>query len=179
MKAIAERYAGALADVAIEQGEVERIQSELKVFRGMADDSHELQLFLANPATPRAGKHAVIEQLAERTGSSRTLRNFLFLLVDHRRTSLLPDIESSFEHLLDVRLGVTRAEVTSADELSSADQGELTRVIQKLTGSAKVNARFRTDSALVGGAIVRVGSKIYDGSVRTQLNALRIRLAAE
>jgi F-type H+-transporting ATPase subunit delta len=179
LKAIAERYAGALADVAIEQGEVARIQSELKVFREMADDSHELQLFLANPATPRAGKHAVIEQLAERTGSSRTLRNFLFLLVDHRRTSLLPDIESSFEHLLDARLGVTRAEVTSADELSSADQGELTRVIEKLTGSAKVNARFRTDAALVGGAIVRVGSKIYDGSVRTQLNALRIRLAAE
>ncbi|HYB62373.1 MAG TPA: ATP synthase F1 subunit delta [Methylomirabilota bacterium] len=179
MKAIAERYAGALADVAIEKGEVPRIQSELKVFREMADHSHELRLFLANPAVLRAGKHAVIGQLAERMGSSRTLRNFLFLLVDHGRTSLLPDIEASFEHLLDARLGVTRAEVTSADELSSTDKGELTKVIEKLTGSASVNARFRTDSALVGGAIVRVGSKVYDGSVRTQLNALRIRLAAE
>ena len=179
MKAIAEKYAGALADVAIAQGEVARIQSELKTFREMADGSLELRLFLANPASPRAGKHAVIEKLMERTGSSRTLRNFLFLLVDHRRSSLLPDIESSFQHLLDSRLGVTRADVTSADELSSEDKAELTRVIEKLTRSTKVDARFQTDPALVGGAMVRVGSRIYDGSVRAQLNALRIRLAAE
>ncbi len=179
MKAIAERYAGALADVAIAQGDVAKVQSELKTFREMADESPELRLFLANPATPRAGKHAVLEQLMERTGSSRILRNFLFLLVDHRRTPLLPEIEASFQHLLDTRLGVTRADITSADELSPEDQAELTQVIEKLTKSTKVDARFQTDAALVGGAIVRVGSKIYDGSVRAQLNALRIRLAAE
>jgi F-type H+-transporting ATPase subunit delta len=179
LKAIAEKYAGALADVAIAQGVAPKIQAELKVFREMADESLELRLFLANPSTQRAGKHLVIEKLVERTESSRLLRNFLFLLVDHRRTSLLPDIESSFQHLLDSRMGVTRAEVTSADELTGEEKAELTRVMEKLTGSTKVEARFLTDPALVGGAIVRVGSKIYDGSVRAQLNALRSRLSAE
>lgn len=179
MKALAERYAGALADVAIAQDAAQRIQRELKAALALSDESPQLHILLANPAVLRANKHAVIEQLAERAGWSRLLRNFLFLLVDHRRTALLPDIEASFESLLDERRGVTRAVVTSADELSGEEKAELARVIERLTGSDKVDAHYRTDAALVGGAIVRVGSKIYDGSVRTQLAALRSRLSAE
>jgi F-type H+-transporting ATPase subunit delta len=179
LKAVAERYAGALADVAIAQDVAAKIQKELKVFRDFADESQELRLLLANPAVLRANKHAVIEKLVNLAGLSQILRNFLFLLVDHRRTALLPDIEASFQSLLDARTGVTRAEVTSADELSDADKTQLTRVIEKLTGSTKVDARYRTDPSLVGGAVVRVRSKVYDGSVRAQLNVLRARLAAE
>ena len=179
MKAIAERYAGALADVAIAQGAAEKIQGELRAFRLLADESPELRLLLANPSVPRADKHAVIDKLVERMDASRILRNFLFLLVDHRRTSLLPEIDASFESLLDARTGVTRADVTSADELTAEDKIELTRVLAQLTGAAKIEARYRTDAALVGGAIVRLGSKIYDGSVRAQLNALRAVLTAE
>lgn len=178
MKALAQRYAAALADVAIERNSAPQVRQDIAAFAGLMDESRELRQLLANPAVPRAGKHAVIESLVERLGSSRTVRNFLLLLVDHRRAALLPDIELAYESLLDAKLGLTRAAVTTGQELVAAERAELIGALERLVGG-RVEAQFLVDDHMLGGVRVRVGSTIYDGSVRGQLNKLRARLASE
>jgi F-type H+-transporting ATPase subunit delta len=98
--------------------------------------------------------------------------------VDHRRTELLPEIQQAFREELNARLGIVEAEVTSARELSAGEKKELTSVLEQRTGK-KIEAQFEEDGALLGGAIVRLGSTIYDGSVRDQLNRLREQLEME
>jgi F-type H+-transporting ATPase subunit delta len=178
LKALAERYAGALVDVALENKQADRVKEELAAFAAMVRESAELHAFLSNPSIARASKHAAIEQLIARMGASRTLRNYLFVIVDQRRAGMLPEIEQAFSALLDARQGVMQATVTSAADLTEGERAELDAALEKLTGKI-VQAQFNTDPALIGGAIVKIGSTIYDGSVRAQLNRLRARMISE
>lgn len=178
MKALAERYAGALVDVALENGQADQVKQELSAFVALLRESAELRAILANPAIARASKHAAIEQLVARMGASRTLRNYLFVIVNQRRAGMLEEIEQAFSRILDARQGITQALVSSATELSPTERAELTAALRKMTGE-KVQAKFMMDSALIGGAIVSIGTTIYDGSVRTQLERLRARMISE
>ena len=178
MKALAERYAGALVEVALENKQADQVKRELAAFAAMIRESAELHAFLSNPSIARASKHAAIEQLVARMGASRTLRNYLFVIVDQRRAGLLPEIEQAFSALLDARQGITQAMVTSAADLTPNERAELDATLAKLTGR-KVQAQFKTDPTLIGGAVVKIGSTIYDGSVRSQLDRLRARMIAE
>jgi F-type H+-transporting ATPase subunit delta len=178
LKALAERYASALVDVAIEKNQADQVKQELAAFAAMVRESAELHAFLANPSIARASKHAAIEQLVARMGASRTLRNYLFVIVDQRRAGMLPEIEQAFSALLDARQGIMQATVTSAADLTANERAELDAALAKLTGK-KVQAQFKTDPALIGGAVVRIGSTIYDGSVRAQLDRLRARMISE
>ena len=178
MKALAERYAGALVEVALENKQADQVKKELAAFAAMIRESAELHAFLSNPSIARASKHAAIEQLVARMGASRTLRNYLFVIVDQRRAGLLPEIEQAFSALLDARQGITQAMVTSAADLTANERAELDATLAKLTGR-KVQAQFKTDPTLIGGAVVKIGSTIYDGSVRSQLDRLRARMIAE
>jgi F-type H+-transporting ATPase subunit delta len=178
LKALSERYAAALADVAVERNSAPQVQQEITAFAAVLDESQELREVLANPAVPRAAKHGVIERLVERLGVSRTVRNFLLLLVDHRRAALLPEIERAYASLLDAKLGITRAEVSTGEELSAAERAELIATLERLLGG-RVEARYQVNPVMIGGARVRVGSTIYDGSVRAQLDRLRARMISE
>ena len=178
MNALAARYASALVDVALENKQADLVKQELAAFAAMVRESAELHAFLANPTIARAGKHAAIEQLVERMGASRTLRNYLFVIVDQRRAGMLPEIEQAFSALLDARMGITQATVTSAADLTAGERAELDAVLAKLTGK-KVQAEFTTDPALIGGAVIQIGSTIYDGSVRAKLERLRARMISE
>ena len=178
MKALAHRYASALVDVAIEQGKAEELKVELAGFGALLQESADLRNLLANPAVAREQKHGVIEKLIARLGASRALRNFLFVLVDNRRAALLLQIQQAFEELLHARMGVAEAQVTSARELTAAEKTDLIKALAHLTGK-RVEARYALDPDLIGGAVVRIGSTVYDGSVRQQLNRLRDRLASE
>ena len=178
MKALAERYASALVDVALEKKQADQIKSELSAFAALVRESPELHAFLANPTIARAIKHAAIEQLVARMGASRTLRNYLFVIVDQRRAGMLEEIEQAFSRILDARQGITQAAVTSAAELSAKERAELAAVLTKLT-QKRVQTEFATDSTLIGGAVVRIGSTIYDGSVRTRLERMRARMISE
>lgn len=178
MKALAERYAGALVDVALEKKQADVVKRELSAFAALVRESAELHAFLANPAIARSAKHAAIEQLVAKMGASRTLRNYLFVIVDQRRAGMLEEIEQAFGRLLDARQGITQATVTSAAELTKQERAELVRILAKLTGE-KVQAEYTTDSELIGGAVVRIGSTIYDGSVRTQLERMRTRMISK
>ena len=178
MKAMAHRYARALADVVIEHGTAEAVKLELAAFAQMVSESEDLRNFLANPAVARANKQAVVEELVERLKGSKTLRNFLLVLVDNRRAGLLNEISDAFEAELRTRLGVAKADVTSARDLSGEERMELVRTLEQMTGK-RVEANYSLDPELIAGAQVRIGSTVYDGSVREQLNQMRSLLAAE
>ncbi|MGB7845755.1 MAG: ATP synthase F1 subunit delta [Candidatus Acidiferrum sp.] len=178
MKSASLQYATALADIVLQQGAAEPANRQLADFKAAYAESAELRNFLASPAVAREAKHAVIEQLVVRMGASRIIRNFLFVIVDNQRIQLLPEIAVSFEQVLRQRQGVAEAEVASAIELNEGQRTELVRTLERLTGK-KIQAKYSLDRGLVGGAVVRIGDTIYDGSLRNRLNQLRARLTAE
>jgi len=123
-------------------------------------------------------KHAVIEKIVARLSASKIIRNFLFVLADHQRTQLIPEVIAAFHQVIRQRQGVAEAEVSSAVELSAAQKQELAATLARLTGK-KIETKYALDAALLGGAVVRIGDTIYDGSLRSRLNEMRTRLAAE
>lgn len=178
MKALALRYARALADVAVEQKKADAIRKELVGFVALMQESADLRNTLASPAVAREKKHAVIGALAKRIGAGKAVRNFLFVLVDNRRTALLPQIREAFEAQLLERMGVTYAQVSTARELGAREKAELNKALEQMTGK-RVEAEYKLDGALIGGAVVCIGSTVYDGSVSKQLSRMRASLAQE
>jgi F-type H+-transporting ATPase subunit delta len=172
------QYATALADIALEQGAAEPVKQQLEDFGAAYAESAELRSVLSSPAVERTAKHGVIEKLATRMGASRIVRNFLFIMVDNQRTHLWPEILQTFEGVIRQRQGVAEAEVTSSAELTAPQKTQLQQTLERLTGR-KIQAKYSLDPALLGGAVVRIGDTIYDGSVRNRLNQMRARLAAE
>jgi F-type H+-transporting ATPase subunit delta len=178
---VAARYANALADVVTAPNSgttAERTIAELRSFEFALRYSPELYSVLITPAVPPARKKAVVGRIADILKLSRITRNFLFVLVDHRRIPALSGIIQNLEEVLDHRLGYARAEVASAVELTEAQQMALNAQLERLTGK-RIRMRFTTDPALIGGAVARINSTVYDGSVRGQLAALERRLSAE
>jgi len=178
LSAVAERYAAALADVAVERKNSETIKRNLAAFVEAFSSVADLRNALESPALNAEVKRKVIAEVAGKMGLDVAVRNFIYLVVDHRRTEILPEIEEAFLLELNERLGIVEAEVTSAHELNDDEKRQLRTVLEQRTGK-KVEARFQIDSALLGGAIVRLGSTIYDGSVRDQLKRLREQLETE
>ncbi|MEX2262079.1 MAG: ATP synthase F1 subunit delta [Bryobacteraceae bacterium] len=178
MARVASRYAAALVEVVTaDKSPVapERAVEELRAFRDAAQASEELRNVLASPAIPPARKRAVIRKLGESMDLSLAVRNFLYVVVDHRRTGELPEMAEAFETLLDARLGVVRASATTAYPLSGEQADSLKAEFGKLTGST-VRLESSVDPSLIGGVRVRIGSTVYDGSVRGRLEALGRRL---
>jgi F-type H+-transporting ATPase subunit delta len=178
LKSASLQYANALADIVLAQGAAEPARKQLADFGAVYGESAELRNFLATPAVTREEKHAVVEKLVARLGASRIIRNFLFIIVDHRRSHLLPEIIETFEHVLRERQGLAEAVVTSAIELNNAQKSALLQTLERLTGK-KIQAKYALQPGLLGGAVVRVGDTVYDGSVRNRLNLLRAQLTAE
>ena len=181
LSAVATRYASALADVVTAGGSSLRPEdavAQLRAFQAALRLSPELHNALVTPAVPGSRKKAVVGRIADILQLSRIARNFLFVLVDHRRIASLTEIIHSFELVVDERLGFARAEVTAASELSEAQRTALSRQLERLTGK-RIRARYAVDAALIGGVVARIGSTVYNGSVRGQLDSLQRRLSAE
>jgi F-type H+-transporting ATPase subunit delta len=178
LKSASLQYANALADVALAQGAAAPTVKQLSEFGTAYAQSAELRTFLASPAVTSEQKHAVIEKIISRLGASKILRNFLYIIADSHRTQLLPEIITTFEEVLRQRQGIAEAEISSAVELSAAQKKEFAATLAKLTGK-KMETKYSLDPALLGGAVVRIGDTIYDGSLRNRLNEMRARLAAE
>ncbi len=168
MKSASLQYATALADIALEQGAAEPVKKQLAEFLALYGESAELRNSLSSPAVERAAKHGVIEKITARMGASRIVRNFLFVVTDNQRAHLLPEILQTFESVIRQRQGMAEAEVSSAAELTAGQK----------TGK-KIQAKYTLDPGLLGGAVVRIGDTIYDGSVKNRLNQMRARLSAE
>jgi F-type H+-transporting ATPase subunit delta len=179
LSAVATRYANALADVVTATSAVLRPQdavAQLRTFEATLRSSPELHNALTTPAVPSARKKAVVGRIADLEGLSRIARNFLFVLVDHRRIALLPEIIEIFERVVDERLGFVQAAVASAANLSEEQRAALTSEFERLTGK-RIRMRFTVDPSLIGGVVAHIGSTVYDGSVRGQLASLERRLS--
>jgi F-type H+-transporting ATPase subunit delta len=170
-------YAEALAAVALAENRPEQMRRELEDFLAMMAESADLRNFLASPAVANSAKQGVIAKLIERMGASEALRNFLFLVVDHRRVGLLGAIGQAFGQELNARLGILEARISTARELDAEEKRAIEDELARETGK-RIEASYRIEKELEGGAVVRIGSTIYDGSVRASLEQLRARMAA-
>jgi len=172
------QYANALADIAMAQGAADAVTQQLIGFGALYAESAELRKFLPSPAVTREAKHRVIDKLLARVGGSKIVRNFLFVVVDHQRTHVLPEMIIAFQEAIRQREGITEAQISSAVELNATQKAEMESTLERMTGK-RVEAKFSLEPQLLGGAVVRVGDTVYDGSLRSRLNELRARLASE
>jgi F-type H+-transporting ATPase subunit delta len=177
-RALAVRYARALADLVLEPGsgaEPGAVTAEIESFAQAIVACPDLGLALGSPMVPPARKRAVVGRLAQSLPLSSLVSRFLYVLIDHRRTELIGDVREAFEAVVDERLGIVRADVASARELTPAERERILASLARLTGR-QARARFRVERGLIGGAMARIGSTVYDGSVRGQLQGLKQRL---
>ena len=172
---VARRYASALADVVLKSGEAETVKSELKVWEEMMESNAELTNAFRNPAIAHLSKEKVLEQLIAKASPTKTTTNFLRVLLQNGRISDLADINARFAVVLEERSGVVAAEVTSARELAADEKASLESNIEKAVG-CKVRLNYTIDESIIGGVVTRIGSTVYDGSVRTQLENLKQQL---
>jgi F-type H+-transporting ATPase subunit delta len=175
LKSASLQYANALADVALAQQNAPAIAGQLGDFVTAYQESAELRNFFASPAATSAAKRGVAEKIAAQLGAGKTLRNFLFTVIDHQRMHELPDMLATLQGVLRERQGIAEAEIVSAVDLNDAQKTEMKQTLERVTGK-KIEAKFSLDRSLLGGAVVRVGDTIYDGSLRNRLNGLRQQL---
>jgi F-type H+-transporting ATPase subunit delta len=178
LKSASMQYAKAFADIAIAQGAPQTAVKQLADFGEAFVESPELRNFLGSPAADTQAKHRVIDKIIAQQGAGRIVRNFLFVILDHHRAHMLPEIIASVQEVVRQRQGIAEAEVSSAVELSSAQKTELAKTLSRLTGK-RIEPKYSLDPALLGGALARVGDTIYDGSLRSRLAEMRMRLAEE
>lgn len=178
MSAVALRYAHAFADVTesrrLDQVAVER---QLADFNATLAGSGDLREVLMNPSIPRKQKLKVLDAIARRLAMAPEARNFLAVIIDHERLSELDEILAEYHAVADKQSGMVEAEIVSAHALNAEDLAELESQVEKLAGG-RVRTTYRQDAALLGGAVVRIGSTVYDGSIRAQLQQLKKRLVS-
>jgi F-type H+-transporting ATPase subunit delta len=173
MASVANTYARAFAEVVLSARlDADRSIAELRTIAGLLAESSELRRVWESPAIPAEQKRRVLDVIAQRDGISKQGRNLIAVLIDHRRIHFLEPIITQVEKELDARLGFAEAQITSARELGDAEKSAFETQVGKLTGK-KVRARYGKDASLLGGAVVRIGSTIYDGSVKGQLERLK------
>ena len=177
---VAARYARALADVvtgAASRTDPAQALAQLRTIEQQIAGSVVLRNALASPAVAPSRKRAVMRRLMEPMNVSEKVRNFVYVVIDHRRSGDFSSIVDAFEALLDERLGYVAAEIRSARELTPPQRQALEAQVSRLSGK-KAKLKFSTDPALIGGVVARIGSTVYDGSVRGQLQRLRVKLGA-
>jgi F-type H+-transporting ATPase subunit delta len=179
MPAFAARYAAAFLDVVMAAKlETTAIDRQLTDLLATWDGSAELRAFFVNPAIPAAQKKAFLDKLSARLGFQKELRNLLAVLIDNRRIGAVSEVVESYRRQLQERLGIRTAEIVTARELDEEERGALVEQIARVAGGS-VEPRFRLDKSILGGTVVRIGSTVYDGSVRGRLERLKEELIAE
>lgn len=173
MASVTGTYARALADVVFDQHlDTAKTLQEAQSLAQLVSSSQQLREVWDAPSIPAEQKRALLDAIVAREGISRPVRNFMAVLMDHRRLKFLEPIVKEFGEELNRRLGFTEADIISIRELSEAERSAIEAQVEKLTGH-KVRARYAQDTSILGGAIVKIGSTIYDGSVRGQLERIR------
>lgn len=172
---VAQRYAKALVDVAAASHELGEVHRDLHTFANLLRERRELRQFLANPSVPRRDAAALIREIGAAMAIRPLAATFLQVVLDGGRLSGLDAILRAYEALVDERLGRVKAVVTSAAPLDAGLQEGLRRRLGEVTGK-DVYLEFRQDSTLLGGVVAQIGSRIYDGSLKTQLGRLRDEL---
>ena len=174
MTVAASRYAKALLDV-LYPAKAELGLEQLQNFSSLLTSQPKIRQLFENPTVAADRRKAVFKQIADSLAHENSIRNFIDLLIERNRLDLIGDIIQAYQKLLDEKLGVVRAHVTSASPLDSTQQRDLASRLEKVTGK-QVRVELSVDESLIGGVVAQVGSTIYDGSIRQQLQAFKRRL---
>lgn len=177
MSALTLRYAHAFASVAASNHlDANAAQQQMRDFSDTFAASYELREVLMNPSILNEQKLKVLDAIAGRIGMIPQVRNFLAVIMDHQRLPELDEILTEYHAIADEQSGVAEAEITSAHPLNEEDRAELEAQVARVAGG-RVRASYRQDATLLGGAVVRIGSTVYDGSLRGQFQQLKQKLA--
>ena len=180
MNALSTHYAQALADAVFGPNsglDAEEAVNQFRAAQSMIIGSKPLMQVMLSPAVSKAKKQAVISRLGDELGLHRIVRNFLLVVISHRRVADLKAMRESFEEVVDGRLGWVRADIASAHELNAGQREEIERALGSEL-KKYIRANYVVDPALIGGVRARVASKEYDATVRGKLDSMRQRLAA-
>ncbi len=170
-----DRYARALFDLANETGTIRAVAEDVAALRRMRADSSDLRTLLASPAFTSTDKANALGALAAKAKFSETTRKFLGLLAANGRASVLPEALAAFEALDAAARGAVSAVVTTAAPMSAAQSKAVAEALRTALGKAP-EIETRVDPALLGGIRVRVGSKLFDASLRSKLDSLKFAL---
>lgn len=180
MAAFATRYATAFLDVVMDAGfDTGVIDRQLNDFLATWDGSAELRAFFVNPATPIRQKVGFLDNLNARLGMRKELRNLIAVLIDNGRIGHVKDVIEAYRRQLQERLGILPAEIVTARELSAEERETLAAGVAKLADGGRVEPVFKLDKSILGGTVVRIGSTVYDGSVRGRLERLKQQLVSD
>lgn len=168
----ARRYADALADLAVERGLVAQLGEELRSLSEMFSENRELYDMFASPIVSLAEKQKVLQAIVERIQPGPIVRNLLSLLLRHQRLHEITAVSDQFRRTMNERQGIVLAEVTTAMPVDEQERQMLRSRLEQMTGGT-VEIRFQTDASLIGGAVTRIGSVVYDGSIRTRLQSIK------
>jgi len=178
MASVVNIYARAFADAVMDKRlDPARTLAEAQQISALVQQNKSLREVWETPSIPAEQKRAVLDAIVKRAGISQMVRNFVAVLIDKRRMSFLGEIVKQFAEELNQRLGFAEAEITTTRELSADERGALEADLAKVTGK-KIRARYDHDQSILGGAIARVGSTVYDGSVKGQLEKIREQLTS-
>lgn len=171
------RYARALAAVISDQKlDVVAAEGQLREFAKLLEASAELREVLMDPSIPEPQKLRVLDAIAVRNGMSKPVRNFIALVAKHQRLHEFSEMINNFHVIADEETNVAEAEVISARPMGEPERRLIEQKIAGLTGGDRVKAVYSEDASLLGGVVVKVGSTVYDGSVRAQLEQLKRKL---
>lgn len=169
------RYASALYDLADEKGALDAVAGDLAALQKMIDDSGDFRRFVKSPILSRADQSRGIAAIAEKAQVSPLTRQFLGLVAQNRRLAALPGMIAGFRAILAARRGQASAQVTSAAPLSDSQRLSLADALKKAVGG-NVDVALKVDPEILGGLIVRVGSRMVDSSLRSKLQRLKLAL---
>jgi F-type H+-transporting ATPase subunit delta len=173
---MAGRYATALYELARENNATGEVSAALKTFRDMAHESADLRRLIRSPVIPAEAQVKALDAIFAKVGISGITASFLKLVASKRRLFAIESMIRDFEKLHDAERGVTRAEVTVAHPLSDEHTADLQRTLRDVTGGKEVEVTTHVDPGIIGGIVVKLGSRMVDGSVRTKLNSIRTRM---
>lgn len=178
MAAFVSRYARAFLDVVTAAHlDTAALDKQLADFEATWDGSLELQTFFQNPAVTALQKVGILDKLNAKLGLQKELRNLLAVLINNDRIGHVHEVAAAYRKELQEQLGIRQAEIVTARELNSEERNQLIAGVGKLAG-AQIQADFKLDGSILGGVVVRIGSTVYDGSVRGQLDRLKEVLVA-
>ena len=172
---IANRYARALADVIVERRETDDVVKELIDFERVMSEHPQLRDVFASPVIAMERKRAVLAELLARLDLRQTTANFLRVLLDNSRLHDLDQMMNALSRELDTRMNIVSADVTTAREIGQQEKSVLQSQLKAATGK-EVRLQFHTDPGIIGGVVTRIGSLIYDGSIKNQLAQMKKRL---
>lgn len=178
MAAFVSHYARAFADVVTEAKlDAAAVDRQLNDFLATWDSSKDLREVFENPAIPAAEKITILDKMNAKLGMEKQVRNLIAVLIHNDRIAQVHEVVNAYRAEMDARQGIREAEIVTARELNEQERAALLAGVGKLAG-AKIQAKFKLDKSILGGTIVRIGSTVYDGSVKGRLERLREELVA-